>query len=220
MYYSSWGNDTADFIRDKLNMKNYLFGFWTIAFFFFVVGCATTQQEGKKIEKPRTLEEFKSLINRGVTTQPGKLNIALVIESKKGKHGTSPENLLYNLLKAENVNVIVNLFKEEIFKARGFFGEIYGGDTEFLKQADALEDLDGLILGRLHYSFPKRVEADRDLFSCNINFSYKVINKNGNIIKIDSISVIGPGFSEDAAMKRGLEMLSEKYSERILKPAL
>jgi len=40
------------------------------------------------------------------------------------------------------------------------------------------------------------------------------------IIKSDSISVIGPGFSEDAALKRGLEMLTEKYSDRIFKTVL
>ena len=142
----------------------------------------------------------------------------MVIESKRTESGISPENALYNHLRTERANIIINLFKEESFKAKGFFREIYDGDTELLRQTDALSKIDNLILGRLSYSFQKG--ADKDLVSCNINFNYKVINKKGDIIRSDSISVIGPGFSEDAALERGLEMLAEKYSDRIFKTVL
>lgn len=171
-------------------------------------------------EKERRLQEFKSLINRVSNIHPGKPNIAMVIESKRTESGVSPENSLYNLLKTERANIIVNLFKEESFKAKGFFREIYDGNTELLRQTDALSKIDSLILGRLNYSFSKGTGIDRDMVSCNINFSYKVINKKGDIIKSDSISVVGPGFSEDAALERGLEILSEKNSERIFKSVI
>lgn len=174
-------------------------------------------------QKPRInerLQEFKSLINKGVNIQIGKPNVAMVIESRKTESGVSPENTLYNLLKSDKVNIILNLFKEEPFKSKGFFREIYDGNTELLREADALSKIDHLILGRLNYSFQKGAGMDRDLVSCNINFSYKIINKNAGVIKSDNISVVGPGFSEDAALERGLEILSEKYSERILTPVL
>lgn len=170
---------------------------------------ATTIKDGR-------LEELKALINR-VVTDPIKPNIALIVDSKKSENEVMPESIFYGLLKTDNVNIILNLFKEEAFKSEGFFDEIYNGNTELLKKSGALSRIDGLILGRLDYSFQKRTGLDRDLNSCNIRFSYKVINKNGDIIRSDSISVIGPGFSEDAALERGLEILSEKYSERILK---
>lgn len=169
-------------------------------------------------EKERRLQDFKSIINRVNNIDPRKPSIAVVISSKRTESGISPENSLYNLLKTEKINIIVNLFKEELFKAKGFFREIYDGDTRLLRQTDVLSKIDNLILGRLNYSFQKGAGIDRDLVSCSINFSYKVINKKGEIIRSDSISVIGPGFSEDAALERGLEMLAEKYSDRILKP--
>jgi hypothetical protein len=171
-------------------------------------------------EKERRLKEFKSLINKGVASYPDKPNVAMIIESKKTESGNSPDNTFYSLLRSEKINIILNLFKEESFKAKGYFREIYERDTGLLKQADALSKVDYLILGKLNYSFQKGGGIDRDLVSCNINLSYKIINKNAEVIKSDSIRVIGPGFSEDAAIERGLEMLSEQYSERILKSVL
>lgn len=163
----------------------------------------------------RKVDEFKSLINRGLTTHPGKTNVAMIIESPRTESGTIPEAVLYKSLKTDKVHVVINLFKEELFKSKGFFGEIYGGNTDLLSQTDALSKIDYLILGRLNYSFRKGSEIDKGLVSCNINFNYKVINRNCNVVRSDNISVVGPGFTNDAAMERGLEILSEKYSERV-----
>lgn len=177
--------------------------------------------EDKNIDqKERRLNEFKDIVNWGITIYPGKPNVALVIESSKAQSGVSCENILYNLLRTEKINIITNYFKEESFKSKGFFKEIYDGNTELLKKADALSKIDHLILGKLNYSFQKGGGIEKDLVSCNIIFTYKVINKNAEIVKTDSIHVIGPGFSEDAAIQRGLEILSEQYSDRILKTVL
>jgi hypothetical protein len=166
--------------------------------------------------KEMRLNEFKALINRGVTTYPDKPNIAIVIESRRIEGGVSPENTLYNLLRTEKVNIIVNLFKEESFKAKGYFREIYDGDSEILRQANALMNIDYLILGKLDYVF-QRGGIDKDYVSCNITFSYKVIDKKSNIVNVDSINIIGPGFSQNAALKRGLELIAENYRERIIR---
>jgi len=171
-------------------------------------------------EKERRLDEFNSLINKTVTTYPDKQNVAMVIESSKTNNGISPENLLYNLLKTEKVNVIINFFEEKAFKSKGFFREIYDGNTELLRKADVFSQIDYVILGRIDYSFRKTGLIDKDLVSCDIDFSYKTINKNGEVVESDSISVIGPGFSEDMALERGLEMLCEKYFNRIMRSIL
>lgn len=166
------------------------------------------------------LQEFKSIINDKINIHSGKPNIAMIIESKRTESGVSPEDSFYNLLRTEKVNIILNLFKEESFKSKGFFREIYDGNTKLLRQADALSRINYLILGRLDYSFQKRAEVDKDLVSCNINFSYKIINKNAEVVKSESIRVVGPGFTNDSALERGLEILSEQYSDRILKQVL
>ncbi len=179
------------------------------------------EKQAEIAEKEKRLNEFKALINRGITTHPSKPNVAIIIESRRTEGGLSPENTLYNFLKKQQrANVISNLFMEEPFKAKGFFREIYEGNTEILKQADALSRINYLIIGRLDYSFQKRAEIEKDLVSCDINFSYKIINKKSEVVKSESIRVVGPGFSNDSALERGLEILSEQYSDRILKQLL
>lgn len=171
-------------------------------------------------EKERRLDEFRSLINKMVTTYPDKQNVAMIIESSKTDRGISPENLLYNLLKTEKINIIINFFKEKAFKSKGFFREIYDGNAELLKEADVFSKVDYIILGRIDYSFRKSGLIDKDLVSCDITFSYKVINKNAQVVESDNISVIGPGFSEGRALERGLEILCEEYSDRIMRSIL
>lgn len=168
-------------------------------------------------EKEKRLQEFKSLINYSVNVQSGKSNVALVVEAKNTEGGVSPESLLSNRLKAENANIIDNLFKKSPFKARGYFEEIYDGNTELLRQTDVLSKLDNLILGKLNYSCQRGVAVNKELVSCDIRFSYKVFDKNGDAVRSDSINAVGPGVSEDAALDRGLEILIGKYSDRILK---
>jgi len=171
-------------------------------------------------EKEKRLNELKPLINRNISTYQGKPNVAIVIEAKSTEKGISHEEKMYNFLKSDRANIIYNLFKEKLFKSEGFFGEIYEGNTEILTQVDALSGVNYLILGRLNYSFRKGAAIDKELVSCDINFSYKVISKNAEVIKVDSINVIGPGFSEDAALTKGLEIISEKYFNNLMKSIL
>ncbi len=171
----------------------------------------------EKNEKDIKLNEFESLINSSPIIYADKRNIAVIIESPKTQNELSPENVLYTLLGNGKNNIIINLFKEELFKNKGFFKEIYEGDTELLKKTNALKKIDNLILGKLNYTFQKGTSIDKDLISCNINFAYKVINKNGDIVKIDNISVTSAGFTFDTALQRGIEILCETYSNRILK---
>jgi hypothetical protein len=176
--------------------------------------------EGQQIgEKERTLTEFKSLINQSIVICPDKRNVAIVIESPRTEGGLSPENTLTNFLKKDRVNIVDHYFKEA-FKTKGYFREIHGGNTEILRQSDALSKIDYIMIGKIDYTFRKGSQIDRDLVSCNISFNYRVINKKGDTIKSDSLNVVGPGFSEDAALERGLEILAERYSDRIMKPFL
>lgn len=163
------------------------------------------------------LDELKTLINRNVATHTDKPDVALVIDSPKTPRGLSPENLLYGLLRIDEVNIISNFFKEEAFKSKGFFGEIYDGNTELLIQTDVLSKIDYLILGKLDYSFQRRLGIDRDVITCYINLSYKAIDKDANI-EVGSIpNITGAGFSEDEALEAGLGNLASEYSEIMLK---
>lgn len=162
------------------------------------------------------LDEFKSLINK-ISPHPSLTNIALVIDSKKIKSSFSPQAKLYNLFRTDKVNIIENLFQKKPFINKGFFREIYEGNIEILKQSEALRGIDYLLLGKINFSFKKQGLVDSDLISCDINFSYKIIGQNGNVVNSDNIRITGSGFSEDGAFERGLEMLAEQYSDKIFK---
>jgi hypothetical protein len=170
-------------------------------------------------ERERRLSRLRALINKGIAHQSGKPNVAMVIESKRSEGGASPEQALYDLLKVENVNIITNLFREP-FKAKGYFRDIYDGNTGLLREAGAFQSVDYIVLGRLDYSFRKGAAVESDLVSCNLSLSYRIINKDGEVVKSDSIRAVGPGLSEDAALERGLEILSDQYSIRISKSVL
>ncbi|MBI4651302.1 hypothetical protein HY745_08480 [Candidatus Desantisbacteria bacterium] len=167
-------------------------------------------------EKDKRFNDFISLLNETLVIHSDKKNIAMIIDSKKTEAGFSPENALYNLLRTDKINIVLNLFKENLFISKGFFKEIYEGDTEFLKESNALLKIDSLIIGMLTYSFRKSVVADTNLISCDVVFTFKVIDKNGDIAKSNSIRVTGAGFSEDGALNQGIKMLAEKYPDKIL----
>lgn len=171
---------------------------------------------GQRIDR---LSEFKSVVNQDVSILPTKVNLAVVIDSEK-RTGISSENKLYGLFRDKKINVVTNLFKEGPFKSQGFFREIYDGNTDLLRQSDIVRRVDYVVLGRINHSFKKGMQLDNELVSCSITFNYKVISTKGGIADSDSLRVVGPGYSEEAALERGLEMLTEQYSGKILKSIL
>ena len=168
--------------------------------------------------RERRLRELQALINRPVTIFSDLRNVAVIIDAEGTKSGASPETILYGLLRAEGVNIILNLFREEAFKSRGFFRQIYNGDTGLLEQSGALSDADGLLLGVLTYSFRKGVPVDPNVVSCDLALDYKMFNKKSRVVQASSVAVIGASFSENAALRRGLEMLAELHGEELLGP--
>jgi len=104
--------------------------------------------------------------------------------------------------------------------ARGYFNDLYQDDKELVRLATSTARIDTLILGRLQYSFRNAAPIDKDLVSCDIIVSCKVINHDGDVTGSDSFRVVGPGFSNDAALERGLELLAAQFTQRVLKPLL
>lgn len=176
----------------------------------------TSRTHPASVGQPDRASEFRALVNKDIYINPTKPNIAIVVASEKSGKDYSAVDKLYSLLRNERVNVITNLFKVAPFKSKGFFREVFDGDTDLLKQSDTTRKVNYLLLGNLSYSFKKGAQLDSELVSCNITFNYKVINTQNNVVKSDSIRVIGPGFSEEAALERGLEIIKEQYSDRIL----
>lgn len=177
----------------------------------------SSNQLGAGVDNRRErLEGFRSLVNSGVVLAPGRRNIAILIEAPVAAGNLSPVQALYGQLRSEDAHFITDLFRHDIL-TRDYFDDIYQGDPEMLRIATTSTRVDALILGRLSYSFRKGSTVDSELVSCDMGLSYKVVNQSGDVVKSDSFQVIGPGFSESAALERAVQILADQFSNRALK---
>jgi hypothetical protein len=177
-------------------------------------GGRANQPIGHDARKER-LEGFRAVVNSGVGLTPGKRNIAIVIQAPSAGGSLSPVESLYGQLRSD-AHLITDLFRYDAL-TRGYFDDIYQGDPEMLRIATTTTRVDALILGRLNYTFRKGSAVDSELVSCDMGLSYKVANQSGDVIKSDSFQVVGPGFSESAALERAVQLLANRFSESALK---
>ena len=159
------------------------------------------------------LDEFNSTLNREIILDKNTKNVALAIKITDKKF-SSIERGFANQVKVENLNFLNTYFKES-FYTNGYFNNIYSGNADLLKKAGVFDQLNYVILGKLKYSFRKSTISNEDIISCDINFSYKILNTSAAIISADNISAVGPGFAEEQALKKSIEILSEKFSETL-----
>ena len=157
-------------------------------------------------------EELKKLINPSTIIQ-GKTNIGLVVTSntKNPDFQQWPESNLANNLKnlSGSLHVINNFFSSD-FSNNEYFTNVFNGDNQLLPKIGVFKHIDYVILGYIRYSFIKKGVME-GIISCPINFTFKVIDKHNSVVNSGSLSVTGPGYSEQEALKRGIEMLTENY---------
>ena len=164
------------------------------------------------------LAAFRTLLNP-IHLAANKRNIAIFIDAGDATASIAPDQALYGHLTLDQAHLITDLFGHEVI-ARGYFNDLYHDDKELLTLATRTARVDALILGRLQYSFRKGAPIDTDLVSCDVILSCKVVNRDGDLTGSDSFRVVGPGFSNDAALERGIEILAQQFTQRILKPLL
>ena len=172
----------------------------------------------KRDERTTRIEEFRSLLNT-VNLNPGQRNIAVVVETIGSATAISPDQSFYGHLRLEGARFLTDLFKQEVI-TRGYFDQMYAGEKELTRIALNTSHVDYLVLGRLSSIFRSGAQIDRDLISCDLTLTYKVVDRNGDAITSDSFQVVGPGFSENAAAQRAAELLANQFCEAKLKPIL
>lgn len=164
------------------------------------------------------LKELRSMINPSIVS-PDSPNVALAIIAEKPDSSLAqiPENMLPDLLKTnvDRHNIISHYFTED-FKQKGYFAKVFKGNIKLLKEMDAFSQVDYIIMGKVKFSF-KSGGIVEGMVSCNIDLVFKVFNETGALVDSGTVSVIGPGYSEEEALKRGLEMIVEKDADRILR---
>lgn len=172
--------------------------------------------EARKREK--RLKELRSLVNpSNVSHDTSNVAVAIMSEKSGSAFVQTSERVLPDLLKANNdkYNIIDHYFTQD-FKQKGYFVKVFNGNVKLLKEMDAFARVDYIILGKVNVSF-KSEGIVEGIISCNINFTFKVFDKTGVLVDSGAVSVIGPGYSEKAALRRGLEMIVEKDSNRIFR---
>lgn len=167
-------------------------------------------------ERQRRVEEFKALINRTVPRVPGKTTVAMVIDTAPLSGGFRPDLAFYSSLPSNGATLLKNVLPLDLLKTKGFFNEIFQGDQELLHMVASVSGVDYIVLSKLSYSFRRSSSVETNLISCDLNLNCLVADRGGNIILTDSMSAVGPGFTEEAALENGLRVLSGHFVERIL----
>lgn len=160
---------------------------------------------------PDPLEE---LVNRRVVPSTAAETMAIVLDGDLVDVEVLEASLV-DSLSTLRLRLVPGYFKPA-FKTRGLFSAAYSGDTEILARSGALAAVDRVLLGRVERSCGRSSELAADLVSCNVHLHYKTIGRGGAIVSSGSVSVIGAGFSDEAARDRALEMLVEQHGERLV----
>lgn len=166
--------------------------------------------------RERRLNDFKALVNRGITAIPGKRTIALVIDSQPQTGGVEPAQAFQGALRSDRASFASNLYRLDLLKAKGFFDELYQGDKELLGITASLSGVDYTLLGRLSHSFRKDSSLDANLISCDLSLNCRIADRHGNVILSDSLSAAGPGFTEASALENAAQALSLRFRDQIL----
>jgi len=157
---------------------------------------------------------FESVLNNQINSSSERQNLVICIKSPTNQTGFLLESHIISTMEFSNFNIITNYFRET-FKTSNYFDQMFDGDASIIKQS-IMSSIDGIILGKLTYSFRKNRVADNDLTSCDVELSCVFFNSSGHLIYKRVLTAIGAGFDNPSALERGFEILTKDFSENIL----
>ncbi len=173
------------------------------------------QPEAPDTAQPdRTTAEFHRLIHRDVIPARAK-GIALAVDAPEAPGGTQPALLLRAALASELGFPVVELGRLDLLKLRGFFTELYEGDQHLLGTAASISGAPFTLVGKLNMSFNRRSTLDLDLMTCELHLSCRVADKAGRTIFGDSVSALGPGYTESAALRTATAEIAKKLAPQL-----
>jgi len=114
----------------------------------------------------------------------------------------------------DSVRVIPAMFTDGFVK-EGYFASAFAGDPTPLKESEALTRARWIALGQIETACAPN-NSVQGVTNCRIALSLKVFGKDGKIIDTEHLTEIGPNFSEQAAVVRGVELLVERSGSRVL----
>jgi hypothetical protein len=101
------------------------------------------------------------------------------------------------------------------FVTEGYFGKALTGDPTPLIESEALTRAHRVALGQTETACTSNSPI-QGVTSCRVSIQLKVFGENGVIVDAKHLAEIGPGFSEQDAVIRGVELLVERSGSGIL----
>lgn len=175
----------------------------------------TLSDESKVLNEENRVNELQSMINEAAVAASNERIIAIAIKADDRLIELKIEGKLANLIQSDKYSVNRNYFKDS-FTQTGIFDRALKADVQILKQLTTLPKTEYYLLGELTYSFRQDTDTVQDLISCDLQLAYVLLNGNGSIVESNVISSIGPGFTRNSALERGIEILLETHSNKIL----
>jgi hypothetical protein len=154
------------------------------------------------------------LVNPRIVPATGTPVVAVALDGDPGE---------VELLEAELVRALssprrrlVSGYFRPAFRSQGLLRAALDGDTDILVRSGALAGVDRVLLGRAECSCGKTGLLDSDLFTCDLRLLYRLVDQRGAVVASGAVSAKGPGFSEEAARGRAVEVLVEQSGERLI----
>jgi hypothetical protein len=159
---------------------------------------------------------FLGLINSSLSVSSSQPNLALLVDSSGPPTPGSVNDSLGGFLSGTKVRVVGNVADISALKSEGFFDDLYGGNSKFLSQIAQLSHVDYILLGKATYSFRRQPELDPDLMTCDLSLSSRLADRTGTVVRTESFSTTGPGFTPAQALERATENAAQQLKEKIL----
>jgi hypothetical protein len=159
---------------------------------------------------------FKGLINSNLSVSSSQPNLALLVDSSGPSTSGSVNDSLSGFLSDTKLRIVANLADLNALKTQGFFDDLFGGNSRFLSQAAQLSHVDYILLGKATYSFRPQPELDPDLTTCDLSLTSRLSDRSGTVVRAESFSTTGPGFTAAQALERATENAAQHLKEKIL----
>jgi hypothetical protein len=169
-------------------------------------------EQANKIDQERTLIKIANIskyINVSSEKAKNKKSVSILSIDENVKENNDVEQIIASSLISNGYAPISNFFKVP-FINDGKFENLYMGDMSVERDLNLSAYFDYLILCKKKTNFNKQTDLN-DIISASMIIEIRIIDvRNGQIIKSDSISTIGAGFSNAEAEKKAVELLNKK----------
>ena len=162
------------------------------------------------------LSEIRTLF-RPVVTDSNEVNIALVVmcDSKSVDCDLVTGKLVSGLQSAAPKMVFLQKYYTSDFINKGYFENAYQGDSIVVSEIAGLSPIDYMLLCKVKIVTTPSPSI-QGLFTCRIDLAFLLLDQDGRQVNRGSFEALGPGFSAESAVDRGMAMLTQQHSPQFL----